>query len=158
MADNKPVGLIYNGVWSQKACAEDPRFHDLIDLVYIHDVTTATLASYAVICVPFQSNQPALAAQRDAFFDFLAQGGTLCVFGDTTPDFLPATWADRPVDNYWWKTHPDQPPITWTQTDHPLYGELAMRHACWHHHGVYTAVPESADILQRSAAGEVVSW
>jgi len=154
----KPIALIYNGVWSQRAFAEMPFYRDRFELVYIHDLAPNGLDGYAAAAIPFQSNRAALEARRAAFDRLLARGGKLAVFGDSGDGWTGAAWADRPVDNYWWKTDPDRPPVSWTDFSHPIYSGLNPRHAHWHHHGVYTTVPEGARVIQRDRAGDVITW
>lgn len=153
-----PIALIFNGVWSQQAFAQMEPYHHHYDLVYIHSLTADQLNAYEAAVVPFQSSQSGLLAKRALFFDWLAQGKKLAVFGDNPTGFLPAIWEERPVNNYWWKTDPHQPPIAWTDRDHPIYQKLQTRHACWHHHGVYTQIPEAARIIQHNQNQEVITW
>ncbi|CAM2068329.1 hypothetical protein SCOR_23370 [Sulfidibacter corallicola] len=154
----KPIGLMFNGVWSQHRFAETEPYRDNYELVYTHGLTAERLAPFEVLVVPFQSNRQALSACRHLIFDWLTDGRVLAVFGDNPGDLLPATWEDRPIDNYWWKTDPTRPPIAATDRSHPLYGGLASRHGAWHHHGVYTAVPDDAWVIQRTASGEAITW
>ena len=154
----QPMILVHNGVWSHHAFAQMPRYRDHFRLVYVHDLNAEELAQAPAVVVPFQSNQAALAAKRDLFFDYLAQGGRVAVFGDSREDFLPATWEDRPINNYWWKTNPEQPPVRWTLPDHPLYSKLGPRHALWHCHGVYTQIPTGAVAVQKTPNDDIVTW
>ncbi|CAM2009107.1 hypothetical protein [Acanthopleuribacter pedis] len=155
----KPIGLVFNGVWSQHLFAEASEFKKAYELVYIHDLADIDLSGYQAVVVPFQSNGAAMHAHREQFLTYLAKGGFLALFGDHADGFLPDTqWEERHVDNTWWKNRPDQPPITWTDESHPLYGELAPRHRGWHHHGVYTQIPPGARVVQKSRADEIVTW
>ena len=154
----KPIALIYNGVWSQQAFAGMSRYREAYDLVYTHDFDAASLGGYRAVVVPFQSNQAALAARREALFSVLRDGRKLVFFGDTTPEVVPAIWAYRHVNNYWWKTDPDNPPVAWTDHEHPVYRGLSPRHARWHNHGVYTAIPKKAAVIQTNGEGEVITW
>ncbi len=154
----KPIALIFNGVWSQRAFADTPPYREVYEPVYVHGLDRQTLAGRKAAVVPFQSNHGALAARRETLYELLARGGKLVVFGDTDGSWLDADWAERPVNNYWWKTDPDRPPVSWTDFDHPVYAGLSPRHAHWHHHGVYTRIPEGARAIQRSGEGEIISW
>ncbi len=154
----KSIGLIFNGVWSQYALATAPKYRDLYELIYVHELAPARIAHLEALVIPFQSHQPALAAQRDTLYGFLAQGKKVAVFGDSTPLWLDAQWEDRPVNNYWWVKTPDQPPIAHTDYTHPVYAGLQPRHACWHLHGIYTRIPAEARVIQSNADGEVVTW
>ena len=91
-------------------------------------------------------------------YNFLKQGKTVFVEGDSTADWLDARWEDRPVNNYWWVENPNNPPVSVTNYDHPIYQGLTPRQACWHTHGVYTRIPEPAEVIQTNAASEVISW
>ncbi len=108
--------------------------------------------------IPFQSHQGALAQHKDALYRFLADEKKIAVFGDSTPLWLDAQWEDRPVNNYWWVENPNNPPISETNYDHPVYRGLRPRHACWHIHGVYTRIPENSEVIQRNAEGEIITW
>jgi len=85
------------------------------------------------------------------------RGGKIAVFGDSA-HWIDAVWEDRPVNNYWWAEQPDRPPVAHTDFSHPLFAGLSERQACWHHHGVYTRIPDGARMLQHSESGEVICW
>lgn len=153
----KPIGMIFNGVWSQYAVAMAPKYREFIELLYVHDLTAAQLERFDALIVPFQNDHAAIAPHRAALHALLARGGRIAVFGDSA-HWLDARWEDRPVDNYWWAEHPDQPPVAHTDFTHPLFAGLTERQACWHHHGVYTRIPENARVLQRTASGDVICW
>lgn len=155
---NGKIGLIFNGVWSQYAMASAPKYRDIYELIYVHDLSESDLSGYDAIVIPFQSHQAALNQHKAKLYDFLALGRRVVVFGDSTPQWLDAVWEDRPVNNYWWVEHPDHPPISETDHSHPLFAGLKPRHACWHIHGVYTSIPENSRVLQRNANGEIVTW
>lgn len=151
-----PIAMIYNGVWSHYTMARAPKYRELYDLLYVHDIKAGDLDGYAAVVVPFQSNQRALEELRDAMFGVLARNGKIFVEGNAT--WLDATWEDRPVNNYWWASDPGNPPAQDTDYSHPVYRGLTARQACWHTHGAYTAVPAGANIIQRNGAGEVITW
>lgn len=156
---DKRIGLIFNGVWSQQLFVDATPFKQYYSLLYIHDLADIDLSAYHALVVPFQSHHGTLTALRGSLLTYCRQGGRLALFGDQPEDLLPGMcWAERHVDNTWWRTHPDQPPITWTDESHPLYGTLKPRQRAWHHHGVYTGVPAGARILQRSRDNEIVTW
>ncbi|MBS1913596.1 MAG: hypothetical protein JST22_16535 [Bacteroidetes bacterium] len=154
----KKIGLVFNGVWSQYAFATAPKYRDFYDLLYIHELSLQRAAGYAALAIPFQTNHDVLALHRDVIYDFLGQGGIVYVEGDSSPAWIDAVWEDRPVNNYWWVTDPDRPPVAHTNHDHPVFAGLAPRHACWHTHGVYTRVPDGAEILQTNTHGEIITW
>lgn len=153
----KPIGMLFNGVWSHYAVATAPKYRDFFELLYVHDLDPDQLTGFDALVIPFQNDHQALAKHRDALYAFLASGKTIAVFGDAS-DWIDAQWEPRPVDNYWWADHPDTPPIAHTDFDHPLFAGLTSRQACWHHHGVYTRIPEHAAVLQQNAANEVIGW
>lgn len=153
-----PIGLVFNGVWSQYAFATAPKYRPYYRLIYVHDLTCDAVEPLEALVIPFQSNQEALTQRQDVLYDFLADGKKLVVFGDSDPEWLEATWEDRPVNNYWWVEDPTSPPITDTDYSHPIYDGLKPRHACWHIHGIYPEVPEHAEVIQRNDAGEVITW
>lgn len=151
-----PIAMIYNGVWSHYVVARAPKYRPLYDLLYVHDVKPGDLDGYQAVVAPFQSHQGALRKLRPQIFAVLARGGKVFVEGGAT--WLDAAWEDRPVNNYWWVTDPANPPAQETDFSHPVYRGLKPRHACWHTHGVYSNIPEGADIIQRNGAGEIVTW
>lgn len=152
------IGLIFNGVWSQYAMASSPKYRSLYELLYVHEFESNRLNKIDALVIPFQSNQEALSKHRKVLYDFLAKGKKIAVFGDSTPKWIEANWEDRPVNNYWWVSEPNNPPIAHTDQTHPVFKSLAPRHACWHVHGVYTKTPEHAEIIQRNAEGETITW
>lgn len=154
---NKPLAMLFNGVWSQYVVATAPKYRDWIDLVYLYDFAAIDLSRYRGLIIPFQMDHQRLAEQQHKLYDYLAQGGQVVVFGDAGV-WLDAQWQDRPVNNYWWKDNPDKPPVTDTDFSHPLFAGLTPRQTGWHNHGVYTRVPASAEVLQRSDQGEIVCW
>ncbi len=157
-ASTKPIGLIFNGVWSQYALAVAPKYRNFYEPLYIHGLDDVQLKKYQALVIPFQSHRTALISLKNAFYGFLADGGKISVFGDSASWLDHASWEDRPVNNYWWLEDPGHPPITQTDFDHPVYQGLTPRQAGWHHHGVYAQVPEDSEIIQRNASGEVISW
>ncbi|MEY3442972.1 MAG: hypothetical protein RLZZ519_1253 [Bacteroidota bacterium] len=154
----KKIGLIFNGVWSHYAFAKASKYRDLFELLYVHALTAEALSEVDALVIPFQSNHPAIAVHQQLIYDFLRQGKKLFVEGDSSAVWLDATWEDRPVNNFWWVKDPEHPPVSETDFTHPIYQGLKPRHAFWHYHGVYTAVPSHARILQRDQAGAIVTW
>ena len=154
----KKIGLIFNGVWSHYSFAKAPKYRGLYKLIYVYDLREESLADCCAIAIPFQSNHVALTAKKDIIYNFLAQGNKVFVEGDSSTDWLDAQWEDRPVNNYWWVTDPDNPPVSETNYDHPVYQGLKPRHACWHTHGAYTRIPEGAEVIQKNGDGEIVTW
>ena len=152
------IGLIFNGVWSHYALATAPKYRDFYRLLYVHDLDADAVRDLDALVIPFQSNQQVLTEKQAIIYDFLRAGKKVFVEGDSRTSWLPAQWEDRPVNNYWWVTDPTNPPVARTDFSHPIYQGLTPRQACWHTHGVYTSVPESAEIIQTNAEGEVVTW
>ena len=152
------IGLIFNGVWSQYALATAPKYAEIYELVYVHDLPRADLTRFDALVVPFQSHQQALGQHREVLYQFLGEGKKIAVFGDSTPSWIDAAWENRPVNNYWWVADPDSPPVTQTDFGHPVFRGLKPRHACWHIHGIYVRIPEHAVPLQRNDHDEVITW
>lgn len=152
-----PIAMIYNGVWSHYVAANAPKYRPFYDLRYVHDIRPGDLDGYRAVVVPFQSHQPALARIRVAVMAVAERGGKVFVEGDASW-IDDATWADRPVNNYWWVTDPNNPPAQHTDFDHPVYRGLLPRHACWHTHGIYSRIPGDARVIQRNGAGETITW
>lgn len=152
------IGLVFNGVWSHYTFAKAPKYKDIYELLYVYDLSAKTLQPFDALCIPFQSNHKALAEKKEDLYAFLKSGKKIFIEGDSSANWLEATWEDRPVNNYWWVKDPNNPPITETNYDHPLYQGLLPRHACWHTHGAYTIVPLHANIIQKNAKGEVITW
>lgn len=155
---SQKIGLIFNGVWSQYAFATAPKYRDIYRLLYIHDLTAATVADLDALVIPFQSHQAAIAERQSVLYGLLEAGKKIAVFGDSTPAWIDAEWVDRPVNNYWWVEDPSKPPISETDHTHPVFTGLQARHACWHTHGAYGRIPADAVVLQRNADGEPITW
>ena len=153
----RPIGMIFNGVWSHYVIATAPKYRACVELIYVHDLAATDVSHLGGLIVPFQSDHEALADCREQLYGFLARGGHMAVFGDSA-HWLDAEWVERPLDNHWWKTHPATPPVAHTRFDHPLFAGLTSRQAGFHHHGVYLRVPPQAEVLQRSAQAEVITW
>lgn len=154
----QPIGLLFNGVWSHYTFAKAPKYRDLYRLIYVHELCAESLPGLKGLVIPFQSNQRAISEHKSLIYDFLQAGGRVFVEGDSTADWLDASWEDRPVNNFWWVKAPDQPPVSHTNYDHPIYQGLTPRHACWHTHGAYTRIPPHAEIVQTNAEEEIISW
>lgn len=155
---NKKIGLIFNGVWSHYTFAKTPKYKNIFELVYVYDITPELLSQFEALVIPFQSNMKALVERKDAIFDFLSDGKKIFSEGDTHEALFGAKWEDRPVNNYWWVTNPNNPPIAETDYTHPIYEGLKPRHACWHTHGVFTKIPDGAKIIQQTPDGEIITW
>jgi len=154
---HKPIAMLFNGVWAQYAVAAAPKYREFFDLLYVHGDDMEQLYRYQALLIPFQNDHLAIAEHREVLYDFLACGKKIAVYGDAT-HWIDALWEDRPGNNYWWVENPLRPPVANTDFTHPLFCGLTPRQACWHHHGVYTRIPEGARVLQRTDAGEVISW
>lgn len=152
------IGLIFNGVWSQYAMATAPKYSSIYELLYVHDLPKADVRSLDAMVIPFQSHQAAITEHQAVLYDFLKGGRKIAVFGDSRAAWLDADWEHRPTNNYWWVTAPQSPPITETDGAHPVFQGLQPRHACWHVHGVYTRIPDHAQVIQRNADGEIITW
>jgi len=152
------IGLIFNGVWSHYAMATAPKYRDLYRLLYVHDLDAVAVQDLEALVIPFQSNLAVLTEKQAIIYDFLAAGKKVFVEGDSSMAWLDAQWEDRPLNNYWWVTDPTRPPVSDTNYEHPVYQGLTPRQACWHTHGVYTRVPESAEIIQTNDTGDVITW
>jgi hypothetical protein len=154
----KKIGLIFNGVWSQYTFAKAQKYRELYTLIYIHDLSYDLISGFDALVIPFQSNHEVLTLKKDLIYNFLAKGKKVFIEDDSTPGWLDAQWESRPVNNFWWVTDPENPPIAVTDYTHPVYQGLKPRHACWHTHGVYTRIPESARVIQTNHCGEIVTW
>ena len=135
-----------------------PKYKDIYDLVYVHDLSWEKIKDYEALVFPFLSNHTAIAKRKDIIYKFLGEGKKVFVEGDSSELWMEGCWEDRPVNNYWWVKTPDNPPIANTNYSHPVYEGLMPRHACWHTHGIYTQVPEHAEIIQTNLENEVVTW
>ena len=155
---SKKIGLVFNGGWAIYALANAPKYRDIYELLYVYDIDWDLIKNLDAIVVPFLSNHKAIAEKKDLFYRFLSEGKKIVVEGDSTEDWLDATWVDRPTNNYWWVANPDNPPISKTDYEHPVYKGLKPRHACWHTHGAYTRVPEGAEVVQTTDDGEIITW
>jgi hypothetical protein len=154
----KKIGLIFNGVWSHYAMATAPKYRDLYELVYVHELDDARIQHLGALVVPFQSHHAELARRKACLYRFLAAGNKIAVFGNSTPEWLDAQWEDRPTNNWWWVKNPTKPPISDTDYSHPVYQGLQPRHTCWHIHGVYTRIPDQARVVQKNETGEIITW
>lgn len=152
------IGLIFNGVWSHYTFAKATKYSEIYELLYIHDLSKELLKKVDALVIPFQSNQKAISKHKELIYDFLASGKKIFVEGDSSTNWLDATWEDRPVNNYWWVKDPQNPPVSDTDYSHPIYKGLSHRHAFWHFHGVYTEVPDHARVIQKNVEGDVVTW
>ncbi len=155
---SKKIGLIFNGVWSHYTFAKAPKYKKYVDLLYVYDLTDDLVKDYDALIIPFQSNQKELSHKKDVIYNFLKQDKKIFMEGDCSNSWLNAIWEDRPVNNYWWVKTPDNPPVSETNYEHPVYKGLKPRHACWHTHGVYTGIPNAASIIQKNSVGEIITW
>jgi hypothetical protein len=154
----KKIGLLFNGVWSHYTFATAPKYKDLIEMIYIHDFDEKSLEGLEALIVPFQSNQEAISKRKDLIYDFLKQGKKVFVEGDSSMDWIDGKWEDRAVNNYWWVTDPNSPPVSDTDFSHPVYNGLTPRQSCWHTHGSYTSMPSEATAIQLKPDGEIITW
>lgn len=154
----KKIGLIFNGVWSHYSFAKATKYRDLYELLYVHDLTAEMLDSVDALAIPFQSNHKALAEHKQLIYDFLAKGKRIFIEGDSSANWLDASWEDRPVNNYWWVKDPNSPPVAVTYDSHPIYQGLKPRHSFWHYHGVYTSIPAHGEVIQTNVEGDIVTW
>jgi hypothetical protein len=152
------IGLVFNGVWSHYAFAKATKYREVYKLIYVHDMQSSDLDGLKALVIPFQSNHKAIAQRKDLFYAFLKSGGKMFIEGDSSAQWLDATWEDRPVNNYWWVKDPNTPPVSQTDFEHPIYQGLKPRHAFWHYHGVYTSIPSGARVIQKDIHGDIVTW
>ena len=129
------IGLIFNGVWSQYAMATAPKYSQIYELIYVHELSDTQLAGFDALVIPFQSHQAAIEQQQKVLYRFLASDRKIAVFGDSTPGWIDAQWEH-----------------------HPVFRGLLPRHACWHTHGCYTRLPDQAEVIQRNGDNETITW
>ncbi len=156
--ENKKIGLIFNGVWSHYTFAKATKYSHIFDLLYVHDLDEVDFSKYEALAIPFQSNHKAIAKNKSLIYGFLDKGKKVFLEGDSSATWLEAKWEDRPVNNYWWVKDPGNPPVSETDYDHPVYDGLTPRQAFWHYHGVYTIVPDHAQIIQKNVDGDIITW
>lgn len=157
----KKIAGLYNGVWSQYMVYTSEKYSPYFEMVYMGDIAEHNLNDYAALYVPFQSNMDGLAAARDQIEAYLNDGGTVIIEGMCDRRLFPfAAWEHRHLDQDWWMTDKTNFPCTVEEAgaEHPVFRDLSMFHANWHNHGVYTEIPDTAVVLQRSREGEVVTW
>lgn len=154
----KKIGLIFNGVWSHYSFATAPKYAALVKLIYVYDLSEKIIDNLDAIIIPFQSNHTEIAKHKDLLYSFLAKGKKIVVEGDSSANWLDATWEDRPVNNYWWVDDPNNPPVSITDFSHPVYQGLSPRHACWHTHGAYITIPDGATVIQRKDEKDIITW
>ena len=154
----KKIGLIFNGVWSHYSFATAPKYASIFKLIYVYDLSEELINGLDAIIIPFQSNHTEIAKHKELLYSFLAQGKKIVVEGDSSANWIDATWEDRPVNNYWWVENPNNPPISETDFSHPVYNGLSPRHSCWHTHGAYTSIPKEARVIQRKDENDITTW
>lgn len=152
------IGIIFNGGWSMYAFAQADKYRAIYQLIYVHELTWHKIEHLSALVVPFLSNHHVIAEHKHLIYQFLSEGKKVFVEGDSSELWIDAKWEDRPVNNYWWVANPNNPPISETDYTHPVYAGLLPRHACWHTHGVYTAIPDKAVVIQKNSEGEVITW
>lgn len=156
---NGKIAGLYNGVWSQYLVYSSEKYRPFFDIVYMGDLPACDLTQYAALYIPFQSNMDGLAERREQIEEYLEAGGTVIVEGNCDERLFPfARWEHRHLDQDWWMTDKSNYPCTVENPEHPVFRNLSMYHANWHNHGVYTVVPDTAEVLQRSREGEAVTW
>ena len=157
----KKIAGLYNGVWSQYMVFTSEKYAPFFDMLYVGDLASHDLNEYAALYIPFQSNMDALGDRSEQIEEYLNAGGTVIVEGLSDKRFFPfAAWEHRHLDQDWWMTDKSNYPCTVEEAGkkHPVFKDLSMFHSNWHNHGVYTTIPDTAEVLQRSREGEVVTW
>lgn len=155
----KKIAALYNGVWSQHLVFTSEKYAPFFEEIYIGDFPNAELSGYAALYIPFQTNFDALAEHREKVEAYLNAGGTVIVEGHGDERVFPyAKWEYAPIDQDWWLTDKTNYPATIENPAHPVFKNLSMLDANWHHHGIYTVIPDTAEVLQRGRKGEIVTW
>lgn len=154
----KIAGLL-SGTWPSYMVFTSEKYGPFFDTVYVGDFGEVNLQDYAGLYIPFLSNLDALTEHREKIEAYLNDGGTVIIEGHGDSRIFPdAVWVQAPVDQDWWLTDKMNYPSTIENPLHPVFKSLSLPDANWHHHGIYTSVPETAEVLQRGRGGEIVTW
>ncbi|MBC8043047.1 MAG: hypothetical protein IAF08_06340 [Rhizobacter sp.] len=156
--NRKLVGLL-SGTWPPYMVFTSEKYSPFFDTVYVGDFGQCNLLDYAGLYIPFLSNLDALAEHRQKIAAYLEHGGTVIIEGNGDSRIFPdAVWTPAPIDQDWWLTDKMNYPSTIENPQHPVFKNLSLPEANWHHHGIYTAIPDTAEVLQRGRKGEIVTW
>lgn len=142
------LAALDSGTYYHHRTLYEPRYRDFFDVIlYARELDQARLADYDVLLVSCRTDPSLLVPHKQAFADYLAQGGCLVAMGSTGPHlWLPGVvWHDRPTNFWWWKEG-DSLGLQCSDASHSVFDHIALEDATWHYHGVFEP-PQGARAL-----------
>ena len=149
------LAAVYGGSAPHHRALNEPRYARwLAGSIYLPDLPAADLDAYDGILVPERLHAGRLTEARPRLLEILDRGGTVIVFGEQAAfaaepvGWLPGVaWEHRPT-NYWWWLEPEATSgLAAHHPDHPLWRQLTLEDATWHHHGVFHPPPGAVTLV-----------
>ncbi|WDZ80315.1 hypothetical protein PWG15_21205 (plasmid) [Ensifer adhaerens] len=141
----KGIAYIHWGNSWQLRSFQDFR-HYIDDLIYIRDLPTVDLTSYAAVVMPDAMDAAAVLPHAQQLNAYLKQGGFLVVFLQGHADWLDIhglEWTPGNCRDWLWWTKSEKLEISLSSPHHPVTESLPLSHMSWHWGGSYN-VPEGA--------------
>lgn len=144
------IAAIDAGLAYQSRTFDDPALAEHFGpCVPLRSLGSTNLSEFPCLTIPCRTNGERLAPHRARLADFMNDGGTLVVMGETHPHlFLDGVIFTPEPTNFWW----------WLETDadlgvrikdpkHPLMLGIGQRDVTWHVHGTLAFDEESETIV-----------
>ena len=148
----KKLAALHGGAHSERLCFKRPVCADYLTAkIYLLDLPDTDLSAFDGLIIPEGLNQLRLDAATPQLLDYLADKGTVFLFGDQPTEWLPGVKWHFAVAGL-----PDPDNLCPVNTDHPFH--TAFKPTDFFHQHGYFDPPEGAEILMTKNNGDVVFY
>lgn len=130
--------------------------HYIDDLVYIHDLPSVDLSTYAAVIMPDAMDAEAPRPYARQLNAYLQGGGFLIVCLQGHADWLDIpelTWQPGNCRDWLWWTKGEKLEVTLSAPHHPITESMPLSHMSWHWGGSYNVPDGARSIVEIEGAG-----
>lgn len=132
------IATIDAGLAYQTRTFEDPDFASFFaKRIRISDLPKTDLCDLPCLMVPCRTNGARLAPYAAQLTEYIADGGTLVVMGETSPQLFikDLTYKSEPTNFWWWLEKGSDLGVRIVVPTHPLMMRMRQQDVTWHIHG-----------------------
>lgn len=155
------IAALDGGTSYHYVALHQPPFNQFIDqTIYLPELSAADLSDVDVLIVTCRSHPKWLRRNVDKFADFLQQGKTLLIMGETEPQtWMPGIEQEPVAINYWWWLDPEAEfDLETVNPQHSIWKYLSLDDMTWHYHGLMNPPASATSLLAHKETGQSVLW